>query len=796
MLTDVRQVLRGLARSPAFATIAVLTLGLGIGAETAIYSVVRGVLLRPLDYPHPEALVTVCETHPRVEGFCVASPGTVEAAREQAAGLTALGFGRSWPMQWSRDQGTLGLQGGLATPDLFHGLGVRPARGRLLRQADLASGAPPVAVLSHELWRDEMGSRNDALGESIELDGVVHRVVGVLPEGTEVPRLEGVDLWTPPPFPLQDPDRRGWRGFVALGRLADGVSLDEAATELSTIQARLAADHPESHDGWGVRVEGLHDHMVGGVRPTLLLFLGAVGLVLLVATVNVAHLILARATVRHRELAVRTALGASRRRLVGSAFLEGATLSLAGCAVGLLLAMAGVQAFLELEPAGFPRLDQVRLDGGVLLFAMLLGLVGSVVFAALPGIGVSDRRLGGLLRAMSVSDTPAGTRFRNFLVVAEVAMAVTLLAGAGLLTRSFVNLLTWDPGFERSGLATLQVFSSPARYPEDDDVLRAHERAAVEVAALPGVRSVGLASAGPIFGGRETATARTDDMSDADPGTPVRWYDVGPRYFETLGVPLVRGRGITPEDRSGQTPVALVNQTAARRLWPEGDPVGESLRLDLLDEPMTVVGVVRDVPPIRAGDPVEAEVYWPYAQRPRWGVFLVMRFDGAPGDLARPVRERLEALDPDMQLGRLATLEELAGQELRRPRFTLTLVAAFALVAALLVAVGIYGLLAYAVARRTRELGIRMAVGADGRRIERSVVLGALRTTSLGLAVGFVGAALAARSLSSLLHGVTPLDPWTLGAVTVLVLAISVLASWVPARRASAVDLVRALRET
>jgi putative ABC transport system permease protein len=794
MPTELRQALRALARSPGFTAVAIMTLALGIGAETAIYSVVRGVLLRPLPFAEPEELLTICETNPQVAGYCIASPPTVADWAEQSETLEAIGLGRTWPMLWNRPEEARGVDGGLATPGLFRALGVQPALGRLLADDDLAAGAPRVVLVSHALWRDELGGRPEAVGALVTLDGEPHRVVGVLPAGFDVPRLEGVELWTPLPFSPRDEENRGWRGFAVLARMAEGRRLEEVASELAVVQARLARQYPETYQGWGVRVEGLHDHLVGGVRTTLLLFLGAVALVLLVAAANVAHLILARATVRRRELAVRTALGASRRRLTRLALAEGGVLSLAACAVGVLLAFAGTRLFLDLAPAGIPRLDQVRLDGGVLAFAVVLAAVTSVLFAALPAASLADRRLGALLHEVSAGEGPSRTRLRGLLVVAEVAIAVTLLAGAGLLARSFVNLLTWDPGFERAGLLTVPVFSSQGKYPRGEDVLRAHEAAAEAVAALPGVRSVGLASAGPLFGGRETASALPAGGGAAEEGLPVRWYDVGPRYFATLGVPVVRGRGITAQDRQGRPAVALVNETAARRLWPGRDAVGERLRIDWLEEPFEVVGVVRDVPPLRRGEPVEPEVYWPYAQLPRWAVFLVIRADGDPAALVQPAEARLEALDPDLQIGRWATLAELADRELRQPRFTLLLVALFAAVAAALAAVGIYGLLAYAVACRTREIGVRMALGAERRRIEAGVVAGALRLTAAGLVLGLAGAAAAGRGVRSLLHGIAPTDPWTLAAVALLVLGVAVLASWLPARRAGAVDPIKALR--
>lgn len=380
--------------------------------------------------------------------------------------------------------------------------------------------------------------------------------------------------------------------------------------------------------------------------------------------------------------------------------------------------------------------------------------------------------------------------------MAEVAIAVALLTASGLLVRSFVELLRWEPGFEAEGLVTASLFSSPGKYPRGDDVLRAHEAVAEAVAALPGVRSVGLASAGPLFGGRETGRAMPDRTGGGalDQGVPVRWYDAGPRYFATLGLPVVRGRGFTERDRRGQPSVAVLNETAARRLWPGEDPIGKTFRIDDAGGVLEVVGVVRDVPPLRPGEPVEPEVYWPYAQFPRWGVILVIRTDGDPNAVIPAARARLAKLDPDLQTGRWATFQELVDRRLREPRFTLLMVGLFAVVAATLAAVGIYGLLSYLVVQRTREIGVRMALGAGRGRIEGTVVAQALRLTGLGLVLGLAGAAAADRLLRTLLHSVAAEDPWTYAGVAFLTVGVAVLASWGPARRAGALDPLEALR--
>ena len=795
LLQDVRFALRGLRRNPGFAGAAILTLALGIGANAAIFSVVDTVLLRPLPFPQPDRLVTLCAENAQVAGYCVASPPDVEDMRRASRTLEDLALARMSLFLRRTPDGTEGLTGGLATPALFRILRVRPALGRLLQPGDLEAGRNQVVVLGHALWTTRFGSDPSVLGHTVTLDGHPYRIVGVLPAGLEVPRMERAQLWMPLPFDPRDETNRDWRGFMVYGRLAPGATLDAARSELTAIAGQLARTHPKTDAGWGIRIVPLLDEVVGPVRSTLLVFLGAVGLVLLIGCANVANLLLARATTRRRELAVRVALGGSRWRLARMLLTEGMVLGGIGTAVGVLFAFGGVRAFLALAPAGIPRLTGVAVNGGVLAFAALVGLASSLVFGALPALRGSRLDVGDALKDDQRTQAGgAGLRLRGALIVAEVALALMLLVGAGLLGRSFMALLTWQPGFEQQHLLTLQLYVPDGKYTEAAEVASLYRRAIERLSSYPGIVSVGAASAGPLFGGRETDSVTIDGRS-AGSGVPtVRWFDISPGYFPTMGLPIVDGRNFTGRDGAGAPAVAIVNQAMARRYWPGDSPIGHLVTLKSEKLTVRIVGVVRNVPPFHAGDPVEPEIYWPDFQQPRWATYLAIRTTGDPASIIPDIRHLLAQVEPDMAVRHPSPMPALADAELVRPRFVMFLIGLFALIAIVLAAIGIYGVTAYAVTQRTREFGIRLALGAEPSQIVRTVLRQGMALAGLGVLLGLVGAAGVSRVTASLLAGIPPTDPVTFGAVAALATGIALLACYVPARRASRVDPTRALR--
>lgn len=793
LIHDLRYAVRTLLRSPGFTLLAVLTLALGIGSSVAVFTVVDGVLLKPLPFPDPQRLVAICETHPSVEGFCIASPPDVEDFKEARHTLVSLGLGRGWPFTARRASGAEGVQGGLATPGLFTTLEIKPALGRLLEPDDVGPGARPVVVLSNALWRSWYGGDRGVIGRSLVLDGTSYQIVGVLPAGVEVPQLGRVRLWAPLPFNPRDEENRKWRGFEVIGRLAPGATVATATSELGTIQRSLAERYPETNRGWGVRVASLRDEVVGPVRPTLLVFMGAVAILLLVACVNVANLLIARGAARHREFAVRAALGAGSRRLVRLVSVESVVMALAGGACGVLVARWATDALLALMPGRLPGMEGVALDARVVGFAVLLILAAGIVAGVAPAVraGRVD-----LASAIKEGHQPVAWRkalgLRGGLVVVEVAMAFVLATGAGLLARSFASLLQWKPGFNESNLLTFWTLASDGKYPDHASVAAVFDRIGAELRTIPGVASVGMASSGPLFGGRETGQFEIEGAA----GEPAvaRWYDMSAGYFPTLGVALRRGRLFTPADREGAPSVALINETMARRYFTGSDPVGRRLRMKGSGHSMEIVGVVADIPSFIPGAPPQPEVYWPFAQSPRWASYFVLRTTVPPASVVKAVGARLQEVDPDMDASDVATLEARVGTQLRRPRFNLLLIGAFAACALALTLVGVYGVMASSVAGRTREIGVRIALGATTRRILASVLGEGLALTGLGVAIGLVAAYWLTRLAAGVLYGVTAGDVGTRVAVVGLLALAALLACLLPAYRATRVDPVRALR--
>ncbi len=796
LLQDLKYTARNLFKSPGFSAIAILTLALGIGANTAIFSVVDGILLRPLPLPESERLVALCEVNPAIAGFCIGSPANVEDWDEQAQAIEDFGVGRQEAFVVRGENGAEGIRGGMATSGLFDVLRLTPALGRLIQRSDLEPDNNHVVVLSHALWQTRFGSDPTVIGTPFVLDGESYEIVGVLSPGAEVPRYEGVELWTPLYFHPTLERHRAWRGFAVFGRLAADVTLSAAREEMSVIAHRLGEAYPETNEGWGISVVPLRDHIVGSVRPTLLIFLGAVGFVLLIGCANVANLLLVRGASRRRELAVRSALGAGRTRLMRLLLAEAAVLSVVGGLAGVLLSLLAVDTFVSLAPAGIPRLDEVTVDGRALAFALSVSVATALVFGLLPSIQSTtvdvslalkegDRRVAGQPRF----------GVRGVLVVSEVALALMLLIGAGLLTKSFAGLLDWDPGFDRENLLTVWLLTNSPRFQSGDQVVALHSQAAEEVAALPSVLSVGKTSAGPLFGGRETDEFFIAGRPVPEPGErPVaRWYDVGPNYFRTLGVPLLAGRQFTRDDVREAPHVAIVNQELADRYWQDEDPLGG--QIDIYGRSMTVVGVVGSTTPFRSGEPVTPEIYWPQAQAPRLATFLVIRTASDPTGIIRPIRERLQAMDPDMRVARFETMDGHITRQLIRPKFNMLLVGIFASVALVLASIGIYGVVSYSVSMRTREMGIRMALGARGVDIVKSVVGRGMMPAAVGIGIGLAGAFGVTRLLASMLVGVEPTDEMTFVAVPTMLAVVAAIACYVPANRATRVEASATLRE-
>ena len=796
-LFDLRVAFRSLARSPLMLASSVVTLGVAIGLATAVFSVVDAVVLRPLPVRDPGSLIALCEADKNeASDWCAASVPDVADIAARSRTIAVAGVARQWPVTLRTTSGVEGLTGGLANADAFRALGVTAAKGRLFVPEDAGREWRRVAVLSDGLWRNRFGARDDIVGSVVTIDDEPLTVVGVLPPGAAFPRLEDVDLWRPVHVGPHDEDRRDWRGFLAFARLRDGASLPAARQEVAAIAADIQRDHFPTRPGWSIAARTWQDVVTASVRGAMYLFLGAVGFLLLIGCANVANLLLARSSARQHELGVRAALGASTSRLASGTLAESFVIALLGTALGVVLAWGAVRLAVALAPQGIPRIDSVTLDPRALAFAAALTVAATMLVGLVPAI----RAMRADLRATIGEGrrTSSGRRSRTVsgaLVVAEIALAVVLASGAGLLGRSFATLARWTPGFDRDHLVTSWLLATPGQFKASADMAAYFQRVEDAAAEVPGITAVATGSAGPLFGG-DGASFVTIDGAPAPEGSRqvAEWFDVGPRYFATLGVPVVRGRSFGPDDRISAPLVAVVNETFVARYLAGREPLGRRIHMQQIETDFTIVGVVRDVPPPNPGDPRPAQVFWPNRQLPRYASYLIVRTAGPPAAIVGALRDRLHALDPTLQVSRARTMNDWLDRQLVRPRFAVTLIGTFGIVALVLAAIGTYGLLAYLVAQESRQIGIRMALGARPASVVAMVVGRGMRLAGAGIVIGLIGAVALTRFLAGLLAGVSPLDPVSLGGSVVALGVVAALACLVPARQAIRVDPATALR--
>ncbi len=795
LIQDLRHAARTLRKNPGFAAVAVLTLALGIGANTAIFSLVDGVLLDPLPYPEPDRIVMVFETRPEP------TPGNFSYAnfedlRQRARSFQALAA-------WGAGSATLTgageaarVDGARVTPAFFRVFGVEPALGRTILAEETEPAAEPVVVLSDGLWRDRFGGDPDVIGRTVTLDARTHTVIGVMPPGYRAPYE--ARLWRPFVASADPVRRRAFHNIRAVARLQAGVDATAAEAEVDGIMGALALAHPEANAGAGARIQALRDVVVDDARPALLLLLGAVGFLLLIACANVANLLLARGTSRRQEMGVRVALGAGRGRLVRQLLAESVMLAVLAGAVGALLAVWGTQALVALGDDMIPRADGVGVDGRVLGFAAVLSLGTGVLFGLLPALRASRTSVMHVLRAGRRESGAAGSRrLRGMLVVGELALAVMLVCGAGLLLRSFAELRQVDPGFTAERMIGFELSLPESGYGEPERVVGFYTELIDRLEALPGLRSAATALTPPLAGGGWTTTMRIEGRPTTESELPsVAFNVVSPGYFATIGTSVLRGREFAPRDDADAPGVVLINRSAARRFWSGEDPIGRRINAGPSpDAPYaTIVGVVEDV---REG-PLEREagptLYFPHWSEAFRSVAVVARTEVDPAAVLPRVREAVAALDPDVPVQGLATIQEHLSSVVAEPRFNAAMLASLALLALGLACVGVYAVMAYAVGRRTREIGVRIAVGADRGDVIRLVLGEGLRLTLIGLAIGLAGALAVTRLLSGLLYQVSTVDPLTFVAVAAVVTLTSLAATWLPARHATRVDPVVALR--
>jgi putative ABC transport system permease protein len=783
---------RKLVKSPSFSILVILTLALGIGANTAVFSVVRGIILRPLPYPHAERLVNICSLQNNVLDACTVSPPDMEDWARSSRTIEAAGIARGQAAVLRSDEGVESIPGALASPGFLDLFVAQPARGRLFRRDDLQE---PVVILTYGLWQSRYGGDDSIIGRAIMLNDKSHEVIGVLPATLTVPEQERAQVWRPLPFDPRNEENRSWRGFDGVARLAPGVGVEAARNELSGLGARLARELPATNKGWSLTAAPLRERVVGSVGGTLWVFFGAVLFVLLIACTNVASLLLARSLGRRRELAVQAALGAGRARLIRQLLAESLMLGIAGGVLGTLFAWWAVSAFRSLAPPNIPRREEVGVDAAALAFTIAVSLGASLLFGLMPARRAVRTDLMDSLRT-AVQAPLARSLFsaRRMLVVAEVALAFILLVGAGLLTRSFIAASQWQSGFNPNNLLVVWLLPSTTKYPTKPHVADLYRRTVEEVRTLPGVGAVGAASAGPLFGGRETDEFTLEGAA-LDP-LVARWYDIDASYFQTLGIPLVKGRFFTPDDRATGPRVAIVNETMARRLAADGNPIGRRVVWRGGSPPVTleIVGVVGDVNPIASAAHVEPEIYWPNQQAPRWATFLVMRTTTDPTQTLKSLKARLATVDPNMSVRTLGTSEQLIGARLVSPRFYMTVLGVFAFVALVLAIGGTYSVISHNVAARTKEIGLRMSLGATPRDVLGLILRQGLQVVIIGIAIGLLGAALLTKLLASLLYRVTALDAVTFVSTAMLLLLAALVAAYIPARRAASVDPLTAIR--
>jgi putative ABC transport system permease protein len=801
LFINLRHSLRTLLKAPVFTTIVILTFALGIGANTAVFSFVSATLLRTLPLPEPDRVVVLGEYNPaKNSSYTSVSPRNLEDWERQSQTVEYFGQWRDWHgFRVATQTGTETAASAIASPEFFQALGVKPILGRTFLPEENQPGHDHVVVLSYSFWQSRLGGNPNVIGKFITLDKKSFEIVGVLPAEMEALDVGWWKIWAPVSI---DPDQslgRHQRNRQVYARLKPGVTLEAARAELNTIEQRLGEEYPAEDAGWRVSVNRLRDDEVKGVRTTLLVFLGATALVLLIACANVANLMLVRSAARRKEFAIRLSLGASRFQILRQLLTESVVLSLAGGAAGLLLAFWLVDLFVALAPDVLPGTgQQVKLDGKVLIFTFALAAITGILSGLAPALSSLKVNLVDELKD-GAKGSQLGSRFRlrETLVVVQVALAVTLLIGAGLLSKTFLSLTRMQPGFNPENLFTAQVFLPDDKYKKKSQVLAFYGQATESLKSIPGVESVSSISAGPQFGGSETIEFVAEGQAPSPSGDyqQARFYDAGPGYFRTMQIPLLRGREFTDRDNESSPKVAVVNETLANRYWPQGDAVGKRLLLPRSNEALEVVGVAGDVRRYSLESQVEPEIYWPYLQQPRWATYFVLRTSENPSGFAAPVRSRVLQTEPEAVVSSNAsTMDSLIYQSLKRPRFHMALICIFAAAALLLASVGLYGVVSYSVSRRTREMGIRLALGAQPRSLLRMVMRETLVLVFVGVVVGLLAARLAAQVLTAMLFGVSATDPATFAIITVLVVCVAALAGYVPASRAARVDPTTALR--
>lgn len=810
LLSDVRYALRALRKSPGFTIVAVLTLALGIGANSAIFSVLNGVVLQPLPYREPGELVRVASKFPALgfEKFWISPPEYLEL-QERSRMLASLGGYRTGQVSIGGTATPERVTSAIATHELFTTLGVPARLGRAFNAEEDQPNAESVATLSYELWQRAFGGDPAIVGQTIQVNGAATRVTGVMPPGFDVADA-GVEIWIPASLDRANRQNRGSHFLDVVARLAPGATLEQARAEMRTLVAQWVNMNPDTHvpstQGHPIFLTDLQEDLIGGIRPALMLLLGAVAFVLLIACANVANLLLARAEARQREVAVRSALGAGRQRLLRQFLTEGVVLAMIGGIVGLGLGYLGVRVLVATNPDGIPRVAEIGLDMTVVLFTLGVSLVTGLLFGLAPALNLTKRAMASALRDGSGRTTAAGARLRlrRLLVIGEVALAVILVVGSALLLRSFAELLRVDPGFNANNLLTYRLYLPPSGYEDPVAQNAFYDRLVPQLEALPGVTAAAAMSGLPP---RRDVNANDTDFENYTPGPDdpaenVDYYQFVTRdYLDAMQIPVVAGRGFDGSDEAPGAATVLVNERLAHTFFPGRDPIGQRLRPPGDGIPwLTIVGVVKDVKQCGLDEETGTEIYFLYSQVAQIGfaprtMNMVVRSAGNPLAIASAVRNEIRQMDATLPVANLTTMDEVLSGSLARPRFLTLLLGIFAGVALALAAIGTYGVMAYSVAERRQEIGIRMALGAQASTVQAMVLRQGFTTAAMGIGIGIIGAYALSSMLQTMLFNVSAKDPTAFVSAPLALAAVALLACFIPALGATRVDPARILKD-
>ena len=807
LLRDIRYGIRSLLKHPGFTVVAVITLALGIGANTAMFSVINAVLLLPLPYHEPARLVTIWEESPQRGMYEM--PVSFANLRdwvdqnhtfEQISAYTFTNLNLTGAGEPAR------LSTVRSSANLLPLVGVAPQLGRTFLPEEDKDGAPRVVILGHALWRSRFGSDSDIVGKSLTLDNQSYTVVGVMSSRFQFPVGFGylgkvlndpIDLYVPLAATSKEAGRGNY-SFFAIGRLKPDVTIDQARTEMTTIERRLEQQYPDSNSDIGIRLVPTQEQTVKQIRPALLVLLGAVVFLLLIACANIANLLLARAASRQKEIAVRTALGATRLGIVRLLLTETLILSLAGGLLGLLLAVWGTGALMSLAPDNIPRLNEIGVDARVFGFTLAVSLVTGILFGLIPAVHASKPDPNEALKEGSrgLMGSAAGKRTRSVLVTVEVALSLVLLIGAGLMIKSFLRLQQTNLGFNPENVLAVGLKLSDARYPEEHQQAAFFQEALLRMQSMTGVKSAGATTGLPLTLSLSGSDFRIEGRPEPEAGKEmiINTRSVSPGYFQTLGIGVIKGRDFSDRDKSDAPKAAIINDDLARIYFPNENPIGKRITFDDGGSWISIVGIIGDVKQLGLDSSAKPEVYFPYLQVASPSMSLVIRTASNPLSLAAAVKSQIQLIDKDLPIDNAKTMQQLLAESISGRRFNMVLLTVFAVVALVLAVVGIYGVMSYAVTQRTQEIGIRMALGARAADVLRLVVKNGMSLALIGVGVGLAGAFALTRLLGTLLFQVTPTDALTFASVSICLIAVALLACYVPARRATKVDPLVALR--